>query len=350
MSSPTCNGLPTGPSPTCCATAPRATRSSATARSAAHAGAAGRYLELPAGFNPRTAGAGRADARDPRHAGADAAALVQAALQRLRTGGYTYTLEPGVYGEHTADEFWFDRKEGFCEHIASAFVVLMRALGIPARIVTGYQGGELNGVDGFWVVRQSDAHAWAEVWHGRARLGARRPDRRRRARTHRHLPAPGAHRSGFVGQAMGSCQPHAGRSTCAPPGKPSTTAGTSGCSTTRKADNSTCSRTSASTSPSWEDLSYVLIGMLVLASAGGAGWACGSAASTTPGCGCWQRARRRLARAGAGQQRRQFAAPAGAAGAGAAAQRGQAIARLAAAARSPALCQHRCRRCRQLPG
>jgi len=85
-------------------------------------------------------------------------------LERLRSGGYVYTLEPGVYGRHTADEFWFDRKEGFCEHIASSFVILMRALGVPARVVTGYQGGERNTVDGFWTVRQSDAHAWAEVW------------------------------------------------------------------------------------------------------------------------------------------------------------------------------------------
>jgi protein-glutamine gamma-glutamyltransferase len=96
--------------------------------------------------------------------GADKPALVEAALEKLRTGGYSYTLEPGLYGENTADEFWFDRKAGFCEHIASAFVVLMRAMDIPARIVTGYQGGELNPVDGYWVVRQSDAHAWAEVW------------------------------------------------------------------------------------------------------------------------------------------------------------------------------------------
>jgi transglutaminase-like putative cysteine protease len=87
-------------------------------------------------------------------------------LERLRSGGYVYTLEPGVYGRDTADEFWFDRKAGFCEHIASSFVILMRAAGVPARIVTGYQGGALNPVDDFWTVRQSDAHAWAEVWLG----------------------------------------------------------------------------------------------------------------------------------------------------------------------------------------
>jgi hypothetical protein len=82
----------------------------------------------------------------------------------LRTGGYQYTLEPGIYGRDSADEFWFDRKLGFCEHIAAAFVIVMRASHIPARVVTGYQGGERNTLDGFWTVRQSDAHAWAEVW------------------------------------------------------------------------------------------------------------------------------------------------------------------------------------------
>jgi transglutaminase-like putative cysteine protease len=120
------------------------------------------YLELPAGFNPRTRAWADALRRDPRLP--DSAARVNAALARLREGGYRYTLEPGVTGPHSADEFWFDSKLGFCEHIASAFVILMRASGIPARIVTGYQGGERNAVDGFWIVRQSDAHAWAEVW------------------------------------------------------------------------------------------------------------------------------------------------------------------------------------------
>ena len=122
------------------------------------------YLQLPAGFNPRTLQLAAGLQRDPAHGGADAAHWVAVALERLRSGGYRYTLEPGLYGEHSADEFWFDRKEGFCEHIASSFVLLMRALGVPARIVTGYQGGERNPLDDFWSVRQSDAHAWAEVW------------------------------------------------------------------------------------------------------------------------------------------------------------------------------------------
>ena len=92
--------------------------------------------------------------------------LVQRLLAQLRTGGYTYTLEPGVYTGQAADQFWFDRKEGFCEHISAAFVIALRSAGVPARIVTGYQGGEANGMDGYWTVRQADAHAWAEVWLG----------------------------------------------------------------------------------------------------------------------------------------------------------------------------------------
>jgi protein-glutamine gamma-glutamyltransferase len=122
------------------------------------------YLALPAGYNPRTLQLAADIRRDARLAQADAASLTREVMKKLRTGGYEYTLEPGVYGDHTADEFWFDRKTGFCEHIASSFVVLMRALHVPARVVTGYQGGDFNAVDGYWVVRQSDAHAWAEVW------------------------------------------------------------------------------------------------------------------------------------------------------------------------------------------
>ncbi|KAF1045532.1 transglutaminase family protein [Xylophilus sp.] len=122
------------------------------------------YAALPPGSNPRTAAlAGEIRAR--LGSGAGTQALVDAVWQRLRTGGYTYTLDPGVYGTQTADEFWFDRKEGFCEHIASSFVILLRAMGVPSRIVTGYQGGERNPVDGYWTIRQSDAHAWAEVWY-----------------------------------------------------------------------------------------------------------------------------------------------------------------------------------------
>lgn len=120
------------------------------------------HLQLPATLNPRTRA--WAQALRVQHGGDDTA-ILQAALAHLSNGNYVYTLQPGVVDSaHTADDFWFDRRQGFCEHIASAFVVLMRSAGIPARIVTGYQGGERNTVDGLWTVRQSDAHAWAEVW------------------------------------------------------------------------------------------------------------------------------------------------------------------------------------------
>ncbi|NIF85182.1 DUF3488 domain-containing protein [Comamonas sp. Tr-654] len=127
-----------------------------------------RYLQLPAGSNPRTRALGaqlQAELRAQPGSDADTDRLIAAALQRLKTGGYTYTLEPGVVDSvHTADDFWFDSKQGFCEHIASAFAVLMRGMGVPARIVTGYQGGDRNSVDNYWTVRNSDAHAWTEVW------------------------------------------------------------------------------------------------------------------------------------------------------------------------------------------
>ena len=110
---------------------------------------------------------------------------VNEALDLLRRGGYQYTLSPPRLGRNSVDEFLFDTRQGYCEHYASAFVVLMRAMGVPARVVTGYQGGELNPVDGFMTVRQSDAHAWSEVWlQGRGWV-TRRPDSRRGADAHR---------------------------------------------------------------------------------------------------------------------------------------------------------------------
>jgi transglutaminase-like putative cysteine protease len=128
------------------------------------------WLELPAGYNPRTLQF--AEEMREHVAGTNQAALptdqvlVNAVLDHFRRGDYTYTVTPPSLGRHSVDEFLFDTRLGFCEHYASAFVVLMRALGIPARVVTGYQGGELNPVDSFLTVRQSDAHAWAEVWLG----------------------------------------------------------------------------------------------------------------------------------------------------------------------------------------
>jgi lytic murein transglycosylase B len=121
-------------------------------------------VDLPPGYNPRTLEWAAALRRDPRYAQADAATLVPAVLEHLRRGDYRYTLSPGPYGRHAVDEFWFDRRIGFCEHFAAAFVVVMRALDVPARVVTGYQGADPEPVDGWWTVRHRHAHAWAEVW------------------------------------------------------------------------------------------------------------------------------------------------------------------------------------------
>lgn len=119
-----------------------------------------RALQLPDGFNPRA----RALARSWRDAGIDDGTIVQRALALFRQEPFFYTLVPPELGLHSVDEFLFQTRRGFCEHFASTFVFLMRAAGVPARVVTGYQGGVVNPVGGYMIVRQSDAHAWAEVW------------------------------------------------------------------------------------------------------------------------------------------------------------------------------------------
>ena len=90
--------------------------------------------------------------------------VIAAALTYFRQERFVYTLKPPLLGQDAIDQFLFTSKRGFCEHYVSSFVFLMRAAGIPARVVTGYLGGELNPIDGHLAVRQSDAHAWAEVW------------------------------------------------------------------------------------------------------------------------------------------------------------------------------------------
>lgn len=130
--------------------------------------------ELPAGHNPRSVQWARELRADPRRVGARADALAAALLQHIREQPFSYTLAPGSYGRDAVDDFWFDRRQGFCEHFAVSFVVMMRAMGVPARLVTGYQGAEAPDADGWRVVRQSNAHAWAEYWQ--AGRGWRRAD------------------------------------------------------------------------------------------------------------------------------------------------------------------------------
>ena len=117
-------------------------------------------LQLPANFNPRTAALAR---QWRQEAGTDDAAVVRRALDWIKAD-FSYTLVTPPPGRDPVDEFLFGYKAGFCQHFSSAFVVLMRNAGIPARVVTGFAGGTRNRVGDYWVVRRMDAHAWAEVW------------------------------------------------------------------------------------------------------------------------------------------------------------------------------------------
>ena len=254
------------------------------------------FVELPPGFNPRTLALANEIRRDARYMQAGSAALVDVAMDKLRTGGYTYTLEPGVYGQNTADEFWFDKKAGFCEHIASSFVILMRALDVPARIVTGYQGGEQNSVDGFWTVRQSDAHAWAEVWHeglGWVRVDPTSAVSPGRTGAFQRLQAP----QNIVGQTLTNLSPRFSLQLRA---------------TWEAINNAWSQRVLNYTqgkqlsllkdigfkSPSWQDLSYLLIGTIVMVSLLGAAWGLWERTQHDPWLRLLGKARNRLAKAG----------------------------------------------------
>lgn len=118
------------------------------------------YTRVPASRNPRTV----ETARELRRAAGDEDAFIDAVLRTFNEENFFYTLEPPPLGRDPVDEFLFETRRGFCEHYASAFALMMRAAGIPARIVLGYQGGELNPLGDYLIVRQSDAHAWVEVW------------------------------------------------------------------------------------------------------------------------------------------------------------------------------------------
>ncbi len=115
---------------------------------------------LPGAANPRT----RAYAKALRAASTSDLDYAQSLLKKFRQEEYYYTLSPPTLGDNAVDEFLFVTRRGFCEHFASAFTVLMRAANIPARVVTGYQGGEYNTLGEYLLVRQSDAHAWSEIW------------------------------------------------------------------------------------------------------------------------------------------------------------------------------------------
>ncbi|MEO5686971.1 MAG: DUF3488 and transglutaminase-like domain-containing protein [Burkholderiaceae bacterium] len=163
-------------------------------------------LRLPPQFFPRTKAWSLQWLRDHPGAAAHPDAVVETLYRHIGSAGFTYTLSPGAYEGDPVDEFWLDRRVGFCEHFATSFVVVLRAMGIPARVVTGYQGTDATPEDGWYVVRQSNAHAWAEYWNparGWVRAdptAAVAPDRVERG----HAIRPAA---GFVGSAINSLSP-----------------------------------------------------------------------------------------------------------------------------------------------
>ena len=117
-------------------------------------------LQVPADTNPAV----RALAQSWSAEKAEPRAIVNKALGFFRTQGFRYSFTPGEYRQNDLEEFLFHRRLGFCEHYAASFATLMRLAGIPARVVTGYLGGEYNEIGHFFLVRQADAHAWCEVW------------------------------------------------------------------------------------------------------------------------------------------------------------------------------------------
>jgi len=120
-------------------------------------------LQLPTGFNPRTLALGQQWRNEAGYGLEADKAIIKRALEWIGRE-FSYTMDTPLAGRHSADEFLFEQKAGFCEHFSSAFTLLMRSAGIPARIVTGYAGGDYNRFGGYWLVRKERAHAWTEVW------------------------------------------------------------------------------------------------------------------------------------------------------------------------------------------
>jgi transglutaminase-like putative cysteine protease len=257
-------------------------------------------VDLPPNANPRTLQWAAALLARPDLRGADAAALSRAVLQHIRTGGFTYTLEPGPYGQtpgdQAIDEFWFDRKLGFCEHFASAYVVVMRAMDVPARIVTGYQGADPLPQDGYTVVRQRNAHAWAEIWQagvGWVRVdptAAVAPERVVQGRSLR--PAPG-----FVAGTINAIDPaFAARLRGA--WETVNNRWNQWVLNYSRGQQFDLLKSLGFESPSWQDLASTLILILCAGSLAGAAWAWWDRRRLDPWQRLQQRVQRQLARLG----------------------------------------------------
>ncbi len=116
-------------------------------------------LQLPRGYNPRARTLAMTWASET---GSDPAAIAERAMSHFRNQPFSYSLSTPETGRDSVDDFLFETQIGYCEHYSSAFTFLMRAAGVPARVVTGYYGGYVNPIDQHVIVRNSDAHAWAE--------------------------------------------------------------------------------------------------------------------------------------------------------------------------------------------
>jgi transglutaminase-like putative cysteine protease len=228
-------------------------------------------VALPPSGNPRARAWAQAFRARPEFAGAPAELLVRGLLAHLRTDGFTYTLAPGEYGRDAVDEFWFDRKQGFCEHFAASFVVMMRAMGLPARVVTGYQGAEPRDADGWMVVRQSNAHAWAEYWQ--PGVGWKRVDPTAAVAPWRVLNSrPLVPQPGLMASAFGSVNPALAEQLRRAWELVDNRWNQWVMSYSRSRQFDLLQSLGVQT-PSWEDLALALIGTLSAVSLGGAAWA-----------------------------------------------------------------------------
>jgi len=249
-------------------------------------------LRLPPGQNPRMLAWAEALKRQPGLADADASTLSQAVLAHIGRDGYTYTLAPGVYGDergrNAIDEFWLDRKLGFCEHFATAYVVAMRAMGVPARVVTGYQGADALPQDGYLIVRQSHAHAWAELWQpgmGWVRVdptAAVAPDRV----VHSAQLRP---RAGLVAETLGSMSPALQQNLRAFWEGMNNRWNQWVLNYSRSQQFDLLEQLGVQ-SPSWQDLVVLLVGLLSASALLGAGWALWDRHRRDP----WQRLQARV--------------------------------------------------------
>ena len=245
-------------------------------------------VALPPSANPRTLQWAAEMRRRPDLVAADARGLSNALLQHIRSGGYTYTLEPGSYGIDAIDEFWLDRKLGFCEHFASAFVVVMRAFDVPARVVTGYQGMDPEPQDGYWIVRQRNAHAWAEIWQageGWLRVdptAAVAPERVQRGRS---LAPP----RGLVAGAFSSIDP-AFTARLRNSWESVNNRWNQWVLNYSRGQQLSLLRQLGFQSPNWQDLAMLLILLLCSAALAGAGWAWRDRHRQDP----WQRLQQRV--------------------------------------------------------